>query len=63
MNNVQRCEKRGDLINSVIDSYGEWIEMSQEPDHTLIEILANLLMASQEENEYLKKRICSGVKR
>lgn len=43
------------LLNDIIDKYGEWIEMSPEPELFLIEILSNLLLQTKEENKFLKK--------
>lgn len=42
-------------LNDLIDKYGEWIEMSEDPELFLIELLATLLHKEKEENKALRK--------
>lgn len=45
-----------DLINELIDKYGEWLEMAEhEADNLLIDILAKLVLKEREEKEFYKQ--------
>jgi hypothetical protein len=43
------------LIDDVIEKYGEWLEMSDDAPTMLIDILANLLIKERAMNDYYKK--------
>lgn len=47
--------KTEQLIDEVIEKYGEWLEMADDAPNMLIEILANLLIKERELNDYYKK--------
>lgn len=47
--------KTEQLIDDVIEKYGEWLEMSDDAPSMLIDILANLLIKERELNDYYKK--------
>lgn len=42
------------LLESIIEKYSEWLEMSDDPDILLINILTHLLAQEQESKKYYK---------
>lgn len=49
--------KAEQLIQEIIDLYGEHIEMSSQPQNMLIDILAKKLIDERSETQYLKDRL------
>lgn len=46
-----------DIINEVIDSAGEWLEMTEDPATLVVGILANKIVKLNQHIEFLEKRV------
>lgn len=49
--------KSHDLVQKLIEDYGEWLELCETPETMLIEILANKLIQQTELTEHYKERL------
>lgn len=45
------------FINDLYDAYGEWLEMSDNPDQMMVGIILDRLIQVSEYTDFLKKRI------
>ena len=41
------------LLNEIKDKYSEWLEMSEDPSHFIVGVLANKVVDMQERIDYL----------
>jgi putative SOS response-associated peptidase YedK len=55
MLNMKEVHSRDMMLANIVDKYSEWLEMSEHPEHLLIEILSNMLFKAEEYNKYLNK--------
>lgn len=61
MNQNELIAKRDLFLCDIVEKYSEWIEMTDEPSYFLVEVLAALLMKSEEENQFLRNKLCNKV--
>lgn len=49
--------KSHELVESIANDYGEWLELTPHPENMLIEILANKLIQQTELTKHYKERL------